>query len=152
MALQFTKTNSSNPDYQALIKLLDAYLLEKDGDEHDFFAQFNQSDNIKNIIVVYENDIAVACGAIKEYSSDTMEVKRMYVQPEVRGKGIASMILNELETWAKDLGYAETILETNRSMQNAIDLYLKNGYKIIENYGQYIGVANSVCMGKRITP
>jgi putative acetyltransferase len=152
MALQFTKTNSSNPDYQALIKLLDAYLLEKDGDEHDFFAQFNQSDNIKNIIVVYENDIAVACGAIKEYSSDTMEVKRMYVQPEVRGKGIASMILNELETWAKDLGYAETILETNRSMQNAIDLYLKNGYKIIENYGQYIGVANSVCMEKRITP
>jgi putative acetyltransferase len=152
MALQFTKTNSSNPDYQALIKLLDAYLLEKDGDEHDFFAQFNQSDNIKNIIVVYENDIAVACGAIKEYSSDTMEVKRMYVQPEVRGKGIASMILNELETWTKDLGYTETILETNRSMQNAIDLYLKNGYKIIENYGQYIGVANSVCMGKRITP
>ena len=152
MALQFTKTNSSNPDYQALIKLLDTYLLEKDGDEHDFFAQFNQSDNIKNIIVVYENDIAVACGAIKEYSSDTMEVKRMYVQPEVRGKGIASMILNELETWAKDLGYTETILETNRSMQNAIDLYLKNGYKIIENYGQYIGVANSVCMGKRITP
>jgi putative acetyltransferase len=152
MALQFTKTNSSNPDYQALIKLLDAYLLEKDGDEHDFFAQFNQSDNIKNIIVVYENDIAVACGAIKEYSSDTMEVKRMYVQPEVRGKGIASMILNELETWAKDLGYSETILETNRSMQNAIDLYLKNGYKIIENYGQYISVANSVCMGKRITP
>jgi putative acetyltransferase len=152
MALQFTKTNSSNPDYQALIKLLDTYLLEKDGDEHEFFAQFNQSDNIKNIIVVYVNDIAVACGAIKEYSSDTMEVKRMYVQPEVRGKGIASMILNELETWAKDLGYAETILETNRSMQNAIDLYLKNGYKIIENYGQYIGVANSVCMGKRITP
>jgi putative acetyltransferase len=152
MALQFTKTNSSNPDYQALIKLLDTYLLEKDGDEHEFFAQFNQSDNIKNIIVVYVNDIAVACGAIKEYSSDTMEVKRMYVQPEVRGKGIASMILNELETWTKDLGYTETILETNRSMQNAIDLYLKNGYKIIENYGQYIGVANSVCMGKRITP
>jgi putative acetyltransferase len=150
MPLQFTKTNSSNPDYQALIKLLDTYLLEKDGDEHEFFAQFNQSDNIKNIIVVYENEIAVACGAIKEYSLNTMEVKRMYVQPEVRGKGIASKILEELETWAKDLGYTEIILETNHSMQNAVDLYLKNGYKITENYGQYIGIANSVCMRKVI--
>lgn len=100
--------------------------------------------------MVYENDTAVACGAIKEYSPTIMEVKRMYVKSEVRGKGIASMILDELETWAKDLVHTETILETNLSMENAVNLYLKNGYKIIENYGQFIGIANSVCMGKVI--
>ncbi len=98
--------------------------------------------------MVYENDTAVACGAIKEYSPTIMEVKRMYVKSEVRGKGIASMILDELETWAKDLVHTETILETNFSMESAVNLYLKNGYKIIENYGQFIGIANSVCMGR----
>ena len=98
--------------------------------------------------IIFENDEAVACGAIKELDSKSMEVKRMFTLPEKRGKGLASKILNELETWAKELGYEKTVLETGKRQTEAVALYNKSGYKVIPNYGQYIGVENSVCMKK----
>ena len=68
--------------------------------------------------------------------------------PEYRGKGVAEAILNELENWAKEEGYSISILETGHKQLDAIGLYQKLGYQITENFGQYIGVENSVCMKK----
>ena len=79
-----------------------------------------------------------------------MEVKRMYVPLEKRGKGIASIVLQELEKWAKELGYQKCILETGIKQPEAISLYKKNNYAIIPNYGQYAGVKDSVCFEKKI--
>lgn len=119
-----------------------------DGDDHGFYDQYNKIDMLKHCIVIYDNDEAVACGAIKELDSKLMEVKRMFTLPEKRGKGLASKILNELETWAKELGYEKTILETGKRQTEAVALYNKCGYNVIPNYGQYIGVDNSVCFEK----
>jgi GNAT superfamily N-acetyltransferase len=74
----------------------------------------------------------------------------MFVLPEQRGKGIATSILNQIEFWADASGYTSCILETSIRLESAIALYKKMGYEIIPNYGQYIGVANSVCMKKTI--
>ena len=104
-------TTSENPDFQKLVKQLDAYLALMDGDEHSFYDQYNKIDSLKNCIVIYDNDEAVACGAIKVFDEKTMEVKRMYTLPEQSGKGLASAILKELESWTKELGYEKTILE-----------------------------------------
>jgi GNAT superfamily N-acetyltransferase len=142
------KTNSSNLDFISLVKDLDIELSIRDGDEHSFFAQFNKIDQIKHVIIAYENNIAVGCGAIKEYADDTMEIKRMFVKPEFRGQGIASIILSDLEIWAKELNFTKCILETGQKQPEAIALYKKNNYEIIPNYGQYIGVSNSVCFLK----
>jgi len=79
-----------------------------------------------------------------------MEMKRMYTVPAFRGKGIATMVLRELEKWAAELSYMKCVLETGKRQPEAIDLYKKNGYKIIPNYGQYIGVENSVCFEKSV--
>ena len=79
-----------------------------------------------------------------------MEVKRMFVDLAFRGNGIASIILNELEKWAKELGYSGCILETGKKQPEAIKLYKKNGYAIIPNYGQYKQVENSVCFEKAL--
>lgn len=142
------RTTSENPDFQNLVKQLDAYLAVMDGNEHAFYNQFNKIDMLKNCIVIFDNEEAVACGAIKELDSKSMEVKRMFTLPEKRGKGLASKILNELETWAKELGYEKTILETGKRQTEAVALYNKFGYNVIPNYGQYIGVDNSVCFEK----
>jgi GNAT superfamily N-acetyltransferase len=147
---QCTRTNSENNDFIALVKYLDADLAEKDGKDHSFYAQFNKIDKIKYVIVAFENDQAVGCGAIKEFDKDSMEVKRMFVLPEYRGRGIAKKILAELETWAKAMSYQKTILETGKRQQEALQLYQKFGYKIIPNYGQYIGIENSVCFEKML--
>ena len=92
----------------------------------------------------------VGCGAMKEYSPITMEVKRMYTNPESRGMGIATFVLNELEKWALELGYEKCILETGKRQPEAIALYKKNGYLSIPNYGQYVGIENSVCFEKSL--
>jgi putative acetyltransferase len=148
--ITYIRTNSSNSDFQNLVNQLDAVLKEHDGDDHAFFAQFNKIDNIQHIVVAYANDLAVGCGAIKEYTSNCMEVKRMYVTEAQRGKGIAKLILAALEKWAKEFGYNLCILETDKKLSSAIALYTKCGYTIIPNYDQYIGVKTSICFEKKL--
>jgi putative acetyltransferase len=148
--IRLIRTDSGNNDFIELVKQLDADLAKRDGDEHSFYAQFNKIISIKHVIVAYENDKAIACGAIKEFSTDTMEVKRMYTTPESRGKGIASKVLAELEKWAAELLYKKTVLETGKKQPEAITLYKKNGYQLIPNYGQYAGVENSLCFEKKL--
>ena len=145
-----TRTDSSNTDFQLLVHQLDRYLMGINGDDHDFFDQFNKIDNIKHVVVLYQENQPAGCGAIKEYEPGVMEVKRMFVPPAARGKGHASVVLKELESWAIELGYKKCILETGDIMPDAIALYKKNGYQSIPNYGQYVDVASSVCFEKRL--
>lgn len=146
--IRFIRTNSENEDFQKLVRELDADLSIRDGADHSFYAQFNKIDKIKYAVVAYDNEIPVGCGAIKEYSPETMEVKRMYVPPIRRGKGLATIILKELEKWTVDLKYKRCLLETGKRQPEAIELYKKNGYQIIPNFGQYEHVENSVCFEK----
>ena len=146
--IQIERTNSDNPAFQKLVAELDKDLAIRDGDDHAFYAQFNKIDAIRHVIILrLENDV-VGCGAIKTYDDSTMEVKRMFVSPAFRGKGIASRILEELEIWAKELKMIRCILETGEKQHEAIALYHKNNYQVIPNYGQYAGVEKSICFEK----
>lgn len=147
---KLVRTNSDDADFRELVVLLDADLAIRDGDEHSFYAQFNKVNAIRHVVVAYEDETAVGCGAFKEYEKNVAEIKRMFVRENVRGRGIAGKILAELETWTKELGYSECILETGVKQPEAIRLYQKSGYEIIPSYGQYLNVANSVCMKKSI--
>jgi putative acetyltransferase len=146
--MRILRTTSENSDFRSLVSELDKYLAIRNGDANDFFVQFNKVDQMKHVVLAYENDAVVGCGAMKEYAPDAMEIKRMFVPTEQRGKGIASTVLKELESWAKELGYIKCVLETGNDMQEAVGLYTQSGYKVIPNYGQYENVADSVCFEK----
>jgi len=148
--MQILRTTSDNLDFQNLVKKLDAYLAFMDGEDHAFYDQFNKIDALKNCIVIFKDDKAVACGAIKPINENSMEVKRMFTLPEYRGNGFAVIILEELEKWAKESEYEKTVLETGKLQLEAVALYKKCGYEIIPNYGQYIGVENSICFEKSL--
>jgi GNAT superfamily N-acetyltransferase len=148
--IKHIRTTSDNKDFRELVTALDADLRIRDGEEHSFYAQFNKIDALKYVVVAYDDDTAVGCGAIKEYSKDTMEVKRMYVSVNKRGQGVASSVLKELEKWAVELNYSKCVLETGKKQPEAIALYKKSNYKIIPNYGQYENVENSVCFEKKL--
>ncbi|MGU3373297.1 GNAT family N-acetyltransferase [Chryseobacterium sp. M5A1_1a] len=145
------RTDSNHPDFQNLVKHLDASLAEHNGENHAFFDQFNKIDTIKNCIVAYIDDVPAACGAFKEFSKDTVEIKRMFTNPEFRKRGLGTTIVTELENWAKDLGYKKAVLETSQNLNNAISVYEKNGFYRIPNYGQYADVDSSVCYEKIIS-
>ncbi len=149
--MRIIRTDSNDNDFIELVKHLDRELAERDGNEHSFYAQFNKIDMIRHAVVLYEEDRPVACGAMKQFDPESMEVKRMYTLPHYRGKGLGSLILEALEGWAAEMNYRRCVLETGKRQPEAIALYKKNGYNIIPNYGQYIGVENSVCFEKIIT-
>ena len=146
--LTLKRTTSSDVDFKSLVALLDHDLAIRDGSEHAFFAQFNKIDTIQHVVVAYLDSLPVACGAFKPYDKTTAEIKRMFVKPEHRKKGMAAAVLNELELWAAQENFTHCILETGKRQPEAISLYKKQGYALIPNYGQYIGVENSVCMKK----
>lgn len=145
------RTNEEDADFLSLVKLLDVELAERDGDEHGFYAQFNKPVGLSGVVVAYRDDESVGCGAFKKYDENSVEIKRMYVRPDRRGLRIAAEVLGELEVWANELGFSEYVLETGFKQPEAIALYKRSGYKVIPNYGQYIGVDNSVCMRKAVT-
>ena len=149
--VQLLRTDSSHADFVALVGHLDADLRVRDGEDHSFYAQFNKIDKIRHVVVAYRDGQAVGCGAIKEYAPEVTEVKRMYVAPAYRGQGVASQVLAELERWAKELAYGTCILETGVNQPEAVGLYGKNGYRVISNYGQYAGVATSICFEKALS-
>ena len=144
------RATATNPDFIALVRQLDAYLTVTDGDEHAFYDQYNQLDDIPHVIVAYQDDEPVGCGAIKPFSPTAMEVKRMYVVPAMRQRGIAGQILTGLENWAAELGCTKCVLETGLRQVEAVRFYERAGYGRIPNYGPYVGMANSVCFGKTL--
>jgi putative acetyltransferase len=146
--ISLIRTDSGNKDFIRLVKDLDAYLAVSDGEEHSFYSQFNKVNLIRHVVVAYQNNFPISCGAIKQYDLKTMEIKRMFTSPENRGKGFAGLIMLELENWAREMNFEKCILETGKRQADAIGLYIKSGYEIIPNYGQYKGIENSVCFKK----
>ncbi len=144
------RTDSTNPDFISLVRLLDAELHHRYGEQQSYFNQFNKLNVIKHVVVAYQNNIAVGCGAFKKYNDTSVEIKRMFVKSDLRSKGIVGMVLRELEKWAVELGFSSCILETGNKLPEAVRLYKKSGYSIIPNYDQYIGIADSVCMKKML--
>lgn len=144
------RTDSTHQDFRNLVALLDAELRVRDGEDNAFYSQFNKIDNIQHVVVAYMNDKPAGCGAFKPYDETTVEIKRMFVNPELRGQRIAEQVLSELESWAEEIGMTSCVLETGYKQLEAIRLYERSGYERIPNYGQYIGVENSVCMQKHL--
>ncbi|GAA3741891.1 hypothetical protein GCM10022422_27060 [Flavobacterium ginsengisoli] len=147
--LEFVRTTSQNTDFANLIVKLDENLASRNGDMQEYFNQFNKVDAIKHVIIAYINGVAVGCGAIKQFDNESVEVKRMFVSEEYRGRGIAYNILNQLESWAKELGYTFSVLETSNVQVEAVALYTRT-YTVIENYGQYAGIETSICFKKEL--
>ncbi len=147
---ELIRTDSEHKGFQELVKKLDQTLAILDGDEHAYYHQFNSIDSLKNVVLIQTEGESVACGAFKHHENSCIEIKRMFTSEIHRGKGMAGMVLKELESWASELGYEQCILETGNKQLAAIQLYKKNKYHIIENYGQYKGKVNSICFKKNL--
>jgi GNAT superfamily N-acetyltransferase len=148
MSIEVIKTDSKNSDFLELINLLDENLNEINGQEQKLYDIHNKVDYITDVIVIYKDHVAVACGAFKEFDRNTAEVKRIFVRKENRRQGLAKLILSRLEELVQEKGYTNAVLETGRKQTEAIGLYQSTGYKVTPNYGPYEGKVNSVCMRK----
>ncbi|HUQ71280.1 MAG TPA: GNAT family acetyltransferase [Planctomycetaceae bacterium] len=98
------------------------------------------------------DDIPVACGALRPLEPSVAEMKRVFVAASYRGRGLSKRLLAALEDAARAMGYAAIRLETGNLQHAAIRLYEATGYRHIDPFGEYVGVARSVCFEKRLSP
>jgi GNAT superfamily N-acetyltransferase len=148
--IRIQRTDTDNQQFQRLVSELDKYLSGVNGSSDSFYAQFNKIEYLKHVVIAQIENQTVGCGALKAFDRESMEVKRMYVLPEMRRKGVADSVLKELEIWSKELGYPKCILETSIKMPDALSFYQKSSYRIIPNYGQYTDMESSVCFEKML--
>jgi len=145
------RTNSYDLDFRTLIKRLDKELLSRYGDKQVEYDQFNIIEDLDTVVVAYADKTPIGCGCFKKFDSDSVEIKRMYVSENQRGKGIGALLMLELENWAIETGFKNMVLETGIAQPEAIHLYKKQGYEEIPCYGPYIGNEEfSICMKKSI--
>lgn len=150
-SLKLRRTSSDDKDFHYLVEKLDKDLHDRYGALQDFYNRFNSIKNLPTVVIAYCDDKAVGCGCFKHYDEESVEIKRMYVSDEQRGKGIGAAILRELEKWAAELKVSSLVLETGNNQPEAVHLYKKLGYQVIPNYGQYSAMEEtSICMKKEV--
>lgn len=148
--LSFTRCNGADPTFSALTRALDRDLGERYGKQMDFFGVYNHSDDIEHALYAALDGEPVGCGCFKPFSADTVEIKRVFVRFDQRGKGVARALMRALEDWARELVYRAAVLETGVLQPEAIRLYEAAGYERISNYPPYEDVAESVCFRKSL--
>jgi GNAT superfamily N-acetyltransferase len=139
-----------DPDATRLRDAQQAELRERYGD--DDIGHGMTGESIVAMVLVRVDGVPAACGALRDVT-DQMgagvgELKRMYVLPAYRGRGLSRLVLTDLEERARALGFGRLILETGVLQPEAIGLYLTSGYHSIENFGEYAAEAASRCFAK----
>ena len=144
------RTQSSDENFCSLVFQLDMDLNKRYNNAQSEYDKYNKIDLIETVIVAYSDNKAIGCGCFKQFDERIVEIKRMFVHPEYRGKGISKIILSQLEDWAIELGFTKSVLETGKGQPEAIGLYTRIGYSLIDNFGQYTDMPNSVCFEKKL--
>lgn len=147
--MKIIRTTYLNPAFQELVAQLNEDLANRDGKDHPL-SQFNEIKHLKHVVVLYLKNNAVGCGAIAKYNLSAMEIKRMYVTPSHRGQQLGENILSELENWTKELGLSKCILFMGVNQPEAMKLYLRNNFSVIENYGKLKDIPDSICLAKTL--
>lgn len=148
--LKIIRTTSDNPDFTRLTDKLDDELCSIYQTKKEDFEEYNRITDLKTVVLAYEEQDLVGCGCFKKFDETTLELKRMFIEPAFRGRGIASAIVQELEKWGIELGYASAFLETGEGQPQAIQLYKKLGYEQITDFSKYQVSDYSVCMMKSL--
>ena len=143
-------TNSTDPDFRFLIRMLDAELRVMYNELMDTYDQHNVIEQIDTVVIAYIDDTPIGCGCFKAFDKEAVEIKRMFVHPAVRRQGISKFILAGLEAWAKESNFTYTILETGTKNVEALKLYQNAGYVTIPKYEPYVNLPDSLCFRKMI--
>lgn len=151
MMIKIHRTANVNQDFLFLITKLDRELVKRYDEKQTDLDKNNVIGSTRNIVMAYNNRIPIGCGCYRLIGSDKVEIKRIYVSNDFRGRGISKMILQELEKWAFEEGFKTAVLETGKKQLEAINLYVKSNYFQIDNFPPYIGNKMSVCMEKELT-
>ncbi|MCR5331258.1 MAG: GNAT family N-acetyltransferase [Lachnospiraceae bacterium] len=146
--IDFVWTDGKNEEFQRFyIKTEEYYSKIVGGSEkRKGFVPFNLSESISDVLLAYIDGAAAGCAGLKKYSDNDVEIKRVWVEPDHRGKQIATKMMDRIEEKARMMNFRRAILQTRPIMTDAVGLYERRGYKLIENYPPYDKLDGAICM------
>jgi len=151
--LEVRREDLTSTSATALIGALNAELAERypeEGSNHFRLDQEEVAEGRGAFLVCYGNGHQVACGAIRRLDAEVAEIKRMFVEPGSRGRGIGTRLLTVLEAEARRLGVTRLVLETGVRQPEALALYARAGFIRVAGFGEYAGSPLSVCLEKEL--
>ena len=150
--ITYTWTSVTNSDFQMFYQITEDYYSSLVGgvSKRKGFVPYNASAQIPDVLIAYDDGKAVGCAGLKRYDDKSTEIKRVWVQPEYRRQHIAGKLMQLVEQKAKEQGFARVILQTRPQMTEAVGMYTKRGYKLIENYPPYDKLVGAVCYAKEL--
>lgn len=142
-----------HPDFLTLCQELDRFLNRAIGgeDKREKYTKFNVLATMDHVVLAYDGQTAVGCAALRRYSEQEVEVKRVFVRKSYRGRNIGGQMLSHLITQAEKMGFQYMLLETGEFLSASVRLYQRYGFEQIKNYGAYKDMPESLCMGRALT-
>lgn len=152
MEIEYKWTNGRNEDFHFFYLKTEEYynFLVGGLKNRSSFVPYNISETIADVVIAYSDGLAVGCAGLKKYSEYDVEIKRVWVEPEYRGRHVATDLMRCVEDKAKTKGFQRTILQTRAIMEAAVGLYKKIGYYQINNYPPYDKLDGAVCFAKNL--
>ena len=151
--IRIKREDVTSPTAADLITALNAELKKQYPEEGATHFRLDPEEIVEGrggFFIAYADAKPVGCGAIRKLNADTAEIKRMFVVPEARGKGLSKQILSALEQEGRRLGVRRIVLETGDRQIEAVALYERAGFTRIPLFGEYLNSPLSVCMAKDI--
>ena len=152
MKIDYKWTDGNNEDFRMFYLKTEEFYSNIVGGlkNREAFVPYNLSESISDVLIASVSGVAVGCAGLKAYSDSDVEIKRVWVEPEFRGNHISSVMMDELENRATELGFKRAILQTRPQMEEAVHLYTKRGYKLIDNYPPYDKLEGAICFAKEL--
>ena len=146
--LEFIWTDGNNEEFhQFYLETEDYYSSIVGGKKNrEGFIPYNLSESISDVLLAYMDGVAVGCAGLKKYNDSDVEIKRVWVEPDYRGRHIATELMDRIEDKAREMGFKRAVLQTRPIMEDAVGLYEKRGYELISNYPPYDKLEGAICM------
>lgn len=150
--LEFRWTDGTDKAFQKFYLITEDYYSSIVGgvENRKSFIPYNISASIQDVLIAYIDHVPVACSGLKKYSESDIEIKRVWVETEYRGRHIATDMMKIIEDKAKQQGFQRMILQTREIMTDAVKLYEKLGYYRIDNYPPYDKLDGAICLAKEL--
>ena len=154
MNTEYRWTDGNDEDFRKFYLKTEEYYSSIVGGlkNREAFVPYNISESISDVLIASVSGTAVGCAGLKAYSPSDVEIKRVWVDPEFRGRHIAADMMDALERKASGLGFRRAILQTRPQMEAAVSLYGKRGYELVENYPPYDKLEGAICFAKDLVP
>lgn len=147
-----TRVAADDPDVERFGTALLREMAQRYGGDPDEIAR--TSPGAEWVLLRDDDGTPLGCGAVQPLAKslpgapvDHGEIKRVYIVPAARGRGLARPLMAELIALAAELGFTWLQLETGTEQPEALGLYERSGWRRVPNYGQYVDDPRSVCFG-----